>query len=530
MEVFDHKGAIAAFEKAAALDANSAELLASYTSAVETGKTALASALSEAQKQLAEGKAVVSTQDWESAIALFEAGLAVRGTHDAALTGSLTHALKDSKRFMNNRDNARSEAERNFADGTLPRTNDLLWTLSCLSALVCCSDNATVTICDVPCTVPVLCPTTYTPWTSIQGVCTFHTLLLSDSVACINSTDRWSIYCRPAGNAAMADVVRDYPVAIAAFRAGLELDVQSEELTARLKKGLVDASVALEQQETARAEAATWAANAEACMAVYDHKGAIAAYEHAQTFDVNDEKLMRTFLGGTLSAKRALATALENARGKLSDGQFMVGKMNWEGAIEVFGEGLQVQGTHDDELTASLTEAKANAEAGLEARDLARHQGEGHYAEGVELLADRLYEGCIDTCQAGLSLDTQSPPLKAKLQKMLAKAKAGLAAQAAARAEAERIEREEGARTPDPFEAEAKQKADELLKARGISDIEKLKMMQQAELARQDRQAEQLQKTWDEVDEDGSGNLVSSHSQSVRTHNLPLLCEGMSQV
>jgi hypothetical protein len=99
----------------------------------------------------------------------------------------------------------------------------------------------------------------------------------------------------------MADVVRDYPVAIAAFRAGLELDVQSEELTARLKKGLVDASVALEQQETARAEAATWAANAEACMAVYDHKGAIAAYEHAQTFDVNDEKLMRTFLGGTLS-------------------------------------------------------------------------------------------------------------------------------------------------------------------------------------------------------------------------------------
>ena len=29
--------------------------------------------------------------------------------------------------------------------------------------------------------------------------------------------------------------------------------------------------------------------------------------------------------------------------------------------------------------------------------------------------------------------------------------------------------------------------------------------MEEAELARQERQAEQLQKTWDEVDEDGSG-------------------------
>ena len=40
-------------------------------------------------------------------------------------------------------------------------------------------------------------------------------------------------------------------------------------------------------------------------------------------------------------------------------------------------------------------------------------------------------------------------------------------------------------------------------------------MMEEAELARQERQAEQLQKTWDEVDEDGSGNLDADELKKV---------------
>jgi hypothetical protein len=55
--------------------------------------------------------------------------------------------------------------------------------------------------------------------------------------------------------------------------------------------------------------------------------------------------------GGAEKAKKTLARALEAARSKLAAGEGMAGKYNWESAIDMFTAGLEVKGTHDEDLT-----------------------------------------------------------------------------------------------------------------------------------------------------------------------------------
>jgi hypothetical protein len=160
----------------------------------------------------------------------------------------------------------------------------------------------------------------------------------------------------------------------------------------------------------------------------------------------------------------------------------MVTRLNWTASIELFSQGVAIKGTHDDELTETLRQAGAAAKGCLEAREAARQKAEALMDEGTQLLADRLYEEAIETFQAGLKLDVQSKSLRTRLQQMLNKTKAGVAARAAARAEAERITREQGAWAPDPFEEEEKRKADERLKAKVVKDSEHYQMLEDAEL------------------------------------------------
>ena len=79
--------------------------------------------------------------------------------------------------------------------------------------------------------------------------------------------------------------------------------------------------------------------------------------------DVSDDDLVASLQAGRTAARDAQAAAVDTARARLSDGKSAVSTADWEGAIESFKAGLAVQGTHDEELTASLRAALDDAEA-----------------------------------------------------------------------------------------------------------------------------------------------------------------------
>jgi hypothetical protein len=169
---------------------------------------------------------------------------------------------------------------------------------------------------------------------------------------------------------------RDYPKAIDALQAGLELDTQSDEIKGRLQESLATAEAGLAAQEAARQEAAAHLATAEQCLESHNHNGAIAAYEAAMALDVNDDAFSAAYKSGLAGAQDALAVAVDAARAKLAEGEAAVSSENWEAAIDALNAGLAVEGTHDDELTASLRTALEGAEASKAARDAAEAAAE----------------------------------------------------------------------------------------------------------------------------------------------------------
>lgn len=68
----------------------------------------------------------------------------------------------------------------------------------------------------------------------------------------------------------------------------------------------------------------------------------------------------------------ALARALDTAQSNLKEGQKFSKKKKWESAIEMFTAGLDVKGTHDENLTATLTAEMEAARASMSKRDEAR--------------------------------------------------------------------------------------------------------------------------------------------------------------
>ena len=66
------------------------------------------------------------------------------------------------------------------------------------------------------------------------------------------------------------------------------------------------------------------------------------------------------------------ARALDTARSKLKDGTRMSKRKKWESAIEMFTAALNIKGTHDEDLTATLTAAMETARTSMNKRDEAR--------------------------------------------------------------------------------------------------------------------------------------------------------------
>ena len=256
-----------------------------------------------------------------------------------------------------------------------------------------------------------------------------------------------------AGLAAMD--ARDYPAAIAAFQKALALGegersvlaslrgrlaLQSEELSQMLLRALAAAKTAMEAQGNARREAEELAVDAEQALASNDRGLAVAIYEQAASCDMNDVELEQSYRDKGAAIKAALEESRAAAQAKLlvGDGTVSAGHaegLQWEAAIELYKEGLAVEGTQDDDLTAALTEALARAEAGIVTRGEARSAVALYREEGEDHQTFRDYSASIKSWKAALALDTCSETLTAQLEGGLAAAQTGHANQEAARAE-----------------------------------------------------------------------------------------------
>lgn len=164
---------------------------------------------------------------------------------------------------------------------------------------------------------------------------------------------------------------RDYTKAINTLQLALELDTQSDDISERLQESLVSAETALAAEKSAKQEAADLVSSAETSMLSHDYIGAIAAHEAALALDVNDDDLTARFQAGLKAAQDAQASANDAARAKLSEGESAVSVEDWQAAIESLNAGLEVEGLHDAELTASLRAALQGAEASKAAHDAA---------------------------------------------------------------------------------------------------------------------------------------------------------------
>ena len=240
-----------------------------------------------ARQKLEEGESELSTQNWEAAIEMFKAGLAVEGIRDEDLTTVLRTALEGAQSSLAARDAAREQAEVHLVEFT-----------SFMSS-------------------------------------------------------------------------RDYPKAMDALHAALELDAQSDGMKARLQESLASVETAQAAVDSAKQEAEEHVSTGQNCMTSHDYSGAIAAYQAAMALDVNDDELAASFQAGLTAARNALAAAVDTARGRLAHGQSSVAAEDWEAAIESFTAGLAVQGTHDEDLTTLLRAALEGAESSKAARDAA---------------------------------------------------------------------------------------------------------------------------------------------------------------
>ena len=213
--------------------------------------------------------------------------------------------------------------------------------------------------------------------------------------------------------------------AIELLGAGLAVEgtTGADELTASLVAALESAQQAKAARDAAREDAEGWLVEVEILVAAKDFPGAIAALEAGLAVDnTQSADLAGRLRESKQNAERMMAGARQRALAKLREGQRAADakqQESLESAIALLGAGLAVEGTGDDELTASLVAAWESTQQAKAARDAAREEAVGQLAEGDRLTAAGDFPSAIGALEAGLALDTQSEDLQARLQQSL---------------------------------------------------------------------------------------------------------------
>jgi hypothetical protein len=113
--------------------------------------------------------------------------------------------------------------------------------------------------------------------------------------------------CRTGKQAAES---RDYRVAVAAFKAASEADVQDAALSAELSQALAAAETALEELEATRAQARRLTADAEHALVSRRGVEAVAIYEQVLGLEIFDDELSTRLHSGSVCFSVSLTAVM----------------------------------------------------------------------------------------------------------------------------------------------------------------------------------------------------------------------------
>ena len=253
-----YEPSIEALETALVLDTQSDELtgrLKELLTSAKDGLTAQEATRAEARKQIEYAAEAMEAHNYTEAIAGYEAALALdvnseelRAQYRAGVESAM-EAQAALARAVAAANGKRVEGEAELAEKRWESAIDL-----------------------------------FTAGLSIDGL---HDEDCTSSLRAALETAAQSLGARNKARTDAADILnrgdallssREYAKAISVFETGLVLDTQSDELKQRLEAALARGGDALAAQEAARKEAAIHVSTAEACMARFDHQGAVQAY------------------------------------------------------------------------------------------------------------------------------------------------------------------------------------------------------------------------------------------------------------
>ena len=380
---------------------NETTLTTSYSAGVEAAKTAIADAIEAANANLRAGNAAVTEYNWESAINLFTAGLAVKGTHDAELTAVLDTALQAAKASLSARDAARQAAEDHLAQG-----KELLSTRDYQGAIVAFEAGLVL---------------------DTQSEDLKSRLEVSLEPAKSGFDAQQTARAQASEHEAAAEncmLLHNHKGAISAYEKAIVLDVNSAELTAKYQNGLVAAEAAI---AAAVEQAEELFVDGETAVDEQNWEVAIEKYTAGLAVEGTHDDQLTANLTSALRTAQDYKAAREKAEGLLSDASGMLSSRSYEPSIEALETAL-VLDTQSDELTERLKGVLSSAKDGLAAQKKARAEAQKkvEYAKGC--METYNHAEAIAGYEAALALDVNSDELKARYQAGILDAKAAKAA------------------------------------------------------------------------------------------------------
>jgi tRNA(Ser,Leu) C12 N-acetylase TAN1 len=226
--------------------------------------------------------------------------------------------------------------------------------------------------------------------------------------------------------------VRNYPAAISAFLAALELDlaVKTPGLSLRepLRLQLKAALESMDAQEAAREAAHEALRGAELAVDEQDYSAALDCYEEAQSHleAASDESLETKCVKGVSRVLAAVKAAQAEGNAKLAEGEHALASNQFDEAMKSFVAGL-VHGRHDNELRSRL-------HTSLQSANLLKDQQESRdrVAAAAEHLEKEVARVAAEGVAAGASARHQAAAVELELSKLYAEQPAEYSARTSA--------------------------------------------------------------------------------------------------
>ena len=215
---------------------------------------------------------------------------------------------------------------------------------------------------------------------------------------------------------------RGFDAAIRAYKEALDLDLQDEELTGRLWKGIEATEVArrawAEEQAAQRERAQASLSTAERAMEIQNWESAITSLRLGLCEKDTDDAALTALLQETLvSAEAAMRARDENralAARLAAQAHEDHGRRDYESAEAKYAEAVLLD-IQDEETSRRLQRSKEVTETALRAQQQARNQAVAHRQHARDAVAARRYEDGVECLAAAIREDVNDPGLSEEL-------------------------------------------------------------------------------------------------------------------